>query len=67
MIIMEPEDEINKLRELIFHQSELINLLGDEINDLSPLACMHGWRTTRFEQGEKIRRNIQKILKELNE
>ena len=42
-----------------------IKLLGDEINDLISVANVHGWQTTRYEQGVKCREKIEIVKKEI--
>ncbi len=43
---------------------EYIQLLDDEIKDLLGLAELHGWKSSRVEQGEKAREKIKQALKE---
>ena len=45
---------------------EFIKILGDEIDELAPMAFNHGWRSSRIEEGKKAREKI-KQLKELLE
>jgi hypothetical protein len=49
--------------ELIKALEQYIVLLGKEITALTPIAYIHGWKSTRAEQGEKLRNKI-KLIKE---
>lgn len=60
---------------LIQAYEEFIKILGDEIDELAPMAFNHGWRSSRVEEGKKAREKIrlikelleeQKLLKSLN-
>ncbi len=59
------------IREAISVYGPYIDLLGQEIDTLSPLAIAHGWRSIRFEAGKKCREEIAKLkeskLKEIEE
>ena len=48
--------------QLIKAYEEYIKLLGDELNDLAPLAQNRGWKSTRYEAGKSCREKI-KLLK----
>lgn len=54
-------DENITNRKLIKAQREYIELLGDEIDDLVGVAHIHGWKTKRLEQGEKLRNTIKEL------
>lgn len=47
------------MKELIELYGEYIRLLGEELDELAPLAHIHGWKSTRFEQGEQLRERIR--------
>jgi len=55
-------------QKLIIAQKEYIKLLGEEIDSISSLAYIHGWRSIRVKQGERARKTIaaleKKIIKE---
>ena len=46
-------------KELIKLYGEYIVLLGLELDEVVPLAYMHGWKSTRYEQGKKLRKQIE--------
>jgi len=37
-----------------------IELLGKELDEVTPIASVHGWKSNRFEVGKKARRRIDK-------
>jgi len=43
---------------------EYIKLLGEELDELAVLAHTHGWRSTRGEQGLRLRNEIDELEKE---
>lgn len=49
------------LKEIIEAQKEYIKILSDELNELTPLAYVHGWRTTRYEMGKAVREKISQL------
>lgn len=51
-------------QEIFSACDEYIKLLILEINELVGLAWVHGWRSTRFEQGKKLREIIQALKAE---
>jgi len=55
------------LKEIIETQKEYIKILSDELNELTPLAYNHGWRTTRYEMGKAIREKISQLESKLFE
>ncbi len=56
--------ENERLRVLSTKQDEYIKLLTDEINDLVGLASVHGWKSSRYEQGKSFRERIQGLREE---
>ena len=52
---------INYISELISY----IGLLGKELDELAILVHVHGWRTTRKEEGEKARAKLNELAKSL--
>ena len=55
------------LKEIIETQKEYIKILSDELNELAPLAYVHGRRTTRYEMGKAIREKISQLESKLFE
>ena len=51
--------------ELIKTYDEYIKLLGDEIDGLAGLAYVHGWRSSRYEQGKALRDKIESLKKDV--
>jgi len=65
-------DQNNKLEEYTNLLKEYINLLGYELNDAVGMASIHGWQSTRVEQGKILRAKIElfetiEIALELNQ
>jgi hypothetical protein len=54
------------LAAVVEAQEEYIKLLVAELNDISPLAAIHGWKTTRREAGEQARAKIAAAKKAAN-
>jgi hypothetical protein len=52
------------MKELIILYEEYIKLLGEELSELVGLARVHGWKSTRFEQGELLRSKIGRVKME---
>lgn len=55
------ERERNELRELVKAYQDYTQLLGDEINDTAAVAYLHGWRSSRYEQGKVLREKIKQL------
>ena len=51
--------------KLIWAFKEYIYMLGEEMNELASFAYTHGWRSTRYEQGKKMREKILKLEEKL--
>lgn len=61
--IAELEAEVKRLNEKISKMSEYIGLLTDELNDVVPMASVHGWKSNRFEAGQNLRDQIKSLDK----
>jgi len=48
--------------ELIKAFQEYIVLLGKELDEVVPMASVHGWKSSRFEEGKKIREKIHNLI-----
>ena len=48
-------------RELIAALEEYIVLLGKELDEVIPMAAVHGWKSSRYEEGKVARRKIQRL------
>jgi hypothetical protein len=46
---------------LIKKQQEYIKLLVDELNEIVTTVAQHGWRSTRVEEGERLRAEIKTL------
>ncbi len=64
--VKEPENEPreeNPMRDLAEVYSQYIHLLNAELNETSPIAHAHGWRSKRAELGEQAREKIKGTLR----
>ena len=52
--------EDNKIA-LIKKQQEYIQLLTDELNEIATSVAQHGWKSTRVEDGERLRAEIKAL------
>lgn len=50
-------------KDLIKLYKEYIELLEQELNELAPLPYLNGWRSTKIEEGKKLRDNIRRLEK----
>jgi len=57
-VLLSPDPEAASRAELITAYESYIDLLVEEISDLVGLAIVHGWKSERFEAGEKARARI---------
>lgn len=48
-------------------QRQYIRLLTDELNDVVGMAAVYGWKSTRFEQGKRLRDLIENYKNSKNE
>ncbi len=53
------------LSELVSLQNKYINMLGNEIDEISPIAHAHGWRSKYVETGERLREQIRIVKKKI--
>jgi len=51
----------DEARELVKAYQDYAQLLGDEINDMTSVAYVHGWRSNRYEQGKVLREKIKQM------
>ena len=58
-------DKIEKLEQLVEILEEYIKLLGEELGETVMMAHIHGWQSTRQQQGIDIRKRIQEIKEQL--
>lgn len=49
------------MQKLLDLQSEYIKLLGDELEEVVPIASIHGWKSSRYEAGLKLREEIKQV------
>lgn len=49
------------LLDLVKKQKDYISLLGEELDEIVPLASTHGWKSSRVEEGENIRLEIKSL------
>lgn len=55
------ERERDEAREIAAVYREYAQLLGDEINDMAGFASVHGWQSSRIEQGKLLRDKIKQL------
>lgn len=48
--------------ELVEAYKEYIKLLVFELNEVTPIAYVHGWRTSREKSGQEAREKIEQLL-----
>lgn len=58
---------IKKQEELIKAHISYEKILSNEINDLIGVAYVHGWESSRVNEGKIARENINKINNEISE
>lgn len=56
------ETNVEKKQELIDVLMKYITLLGEEIAELVGLASVHGWSSSRVEEGKTLRKKIDDLL-----
>ena len=56
LMLVEEERDSLLLQNEVWKQYHA--LLGEELNDLAVLATMHGWKSTRFEEGKRFREKL---------
>lgn len=59
--IMDEDDFVEKIRayeELVKVLEDYIKLLGDELDDVVPLAASHSWTSHRYVEGRNLRNKI---------
>jgi hypothetical protein len=64
------EEYTNLLNKLIKYNVLLLDyndLLSQELNEVAPIAIAHRWKSTRFEEGERLRNEINNIVESLQE
>lgn len=54
------------LLNIVKKQKEYISLLGEELDELVPLASIHGWNSSRVKTGERIRSEIESLENSFN-
>ena len=52
---------VERAFKMIEKQQEYIQLLTDELSDVVGMASIHGFRSNRVEQGEKLREELSNI------
>jgi len=57
----EMTEEVERLKQLLALHKEYILLLGDEIEELSGVMMVHGWKSTRARKGTILRNKITRL------
>ncbi len=52
---------MDKNTSLILALKEYNQLLSEECTELVGMASVHGWKSTRFEEGERLRNKIKEL------
>jgi hypothetical protein len=52
-----------QMKKLIKLKDEYLQLILDELNEVVSIASIHGWKSTRFEQGKVLRGKIEALTK----
>ena len=47
--------------DLVEKYLDLLALFADELTELVPLVLSHGWKSSRVEQGKKLRKEINEL------
>ena len=58
------KEEIKRLKEIISTQDDYVKLLTEELDELAIFASVHGWKSTRYGQGKKLREKIIQLKEE---
>ena len=56
----------NDMTKLVDALDNYIRILGNELNDCMTIAHVHGWRSTRCAEGEKMRKEIAALRRKAN-
>jgi hypothetical protein len=54
-----------EMLRLIGLYEEYIALLGKEIDETATIASIHGWKSSRYEQGKEMREKIAELRKKV--
>ena len=67
--IMDEDDFVEKIRayeELVKVLEDYIKLLGDELDEVVPLAANHRWVSHRYVEGRNLRNKIDECKSRLD-
>lgn len=53
--------KVEQLEKIIEKQDEYIELLGEELDDVVQFASLHGWKSSRYEEGKKLRGELASL------
>ena len=54
-----------QMKKLVNAYDAYTKLLTDELSELIPIATIHGWKSTRYEEGLRLRTEISDIKKNI--
>ena len=57
---------LDALVGLVAKLDEYIAVLGDELNDTATIAVFHGWKSKRYDEGVKMRKEIDALRRKAN-
>jgi len=58
---------MDKSETLIEAYQHYVHGLIAELDEIVPTATAHGWKSSRYEEGEKLRKIIKQLEKELQD
>lgn len=59
--LSEMQRKLNEAKELLKLTEKFLELLGDELHETAVIARLHGWRSSRIEQGNALREKINQL------
>jgi hypothetical protein len=58
--------DVAEVVELVSALKDYIQILSDELDDVTPIASVHGWKSKRVDIGLTARRRIEEALESLS-
>jgi hypothetical protein len=65
--LSQTENERDEVSKLLKITEQFLDLLGEELHDTAVIASLHGWKSTRIEQGKVLREKIKQLKERINE
>ena len=57
---------LDALVGLVAKLDEYIKCMGEELNDCALIAHLHGWKSKRYDEGVKLRKEIDALRRKAN-